>query len=124
MKYADTDFFLALMKKDDWLQEKATQIKEENEGKITTSIVTILECLIIGKKYGLDPETIVGSIFSMAKVTGITPSQAMKIAHNIKHENINVFDSFHAELARDKPIISSDQDYKELGLERIKLEEE
>ncbi|CAM3017672.1 hypothetical protein HASA104033_11955 [Halobacterium salinarum] len=34
MPYADTDFFIALVKDTDWLQERAATVATEHEGEI------------------------------------------------------------------------------------------
>ena len=47
MVYADTDFFLALMKESDWLQEAAKRILEEYSDEIWTSPVTLIELLLL-----------------------------------------------------------------------------
>jgi len=36
MIYADTDFFLALLKEADWLQRRAKRVYEKYKGQITT----------------------------------------------------------------------------------------
>lgn len=41
--YADTDFFLALLKDTDWLKEKAISLAKKYEGQITTSEATFIE---------------------------------------------------------------------------------
>jgi len=37
MIYADTDFFIALVKDDDWLQQRAATLAEEHEGDIASA---------------------------------------------------------------------------------------
>ncbi|WP_456398062.1 PIN domain-containing protein [Palaeococcus sp. (in: euryarchaeotes)] len=59
MIYADTDFFLALLKPDDWLKENARKILEKYRGDITTSDATFIELLLLAERYGLDPIKIV-----------------------------------------------------------------
>ncbi|MEZ0319946.1 MAG: PIN domain-containing protein [Pyrobaculum sp.] len=43
MIYADTDFFLALLKEGDRLHNKALEILEKYKGRITTSVITFVE---------------------------------------------------------------------------------
>ncbi len=122
MPYADTDFFLAIAKKEDWLKSGAEKIYNENKGKISTSIITVIELLLLCERKKLDPEAIVGSVFKIAAVDRLSITEAMQIAHNIKHENLNVFDAFRSVLAGNMEIISSDEIYGKLGQKRIKLE--
>ena len=121
MPYADTDFFIAIAKKEDWLKSGAEKLYNENKGKINTSIVTVLEMLLLAERKNMDPEAIVGSIFKIASVDRLSITEAMQIAHNMKHENTNVFDSFHSVLSGSREIISSDDIYDKLGHNRIKL---
>ncbi len=121
MPYADTDFFLAMAKKEDWLKSGAEKIYNENKGKIDTSIITLVELFLLSERKGLDPEVVAGSVFKVSNVERLSITEAMQIAHNIKHENVNVFDAFHSVLAGDKEIISSDDVYEKLGKDRIIL---
>ena len=121
MIYADTDLFLALIKSEDWLKKNAIDFVKKNKGDITTSVVTVVETLLICRRHGIDSEEIVGSIFEIAQVEGISSEEAMQVAHLIKNENVGVFDSFHAVLSRDMSIVSSDKVYDRIGKERIKL---
>ena len=122
MIYADTDLFLALVKSEDWLRKNAVEIVKKNKGDIVTSVVTVVESLLVCRRHGIDTEEMVGSIFGIAQVYGLSNEDAMQVAHLIKAENVGVFDSFHAVLSRDISIVSSDKVYDRLGKERIKLE--
>ncbi len=122
MIYADADFFMALAKKDDWLKTNAEKVCKQHQGSIETSIATVIEICLVCKREGLDIETFIGSLFSIANVEGMTIEEGMKAAHLIKNEKINVFDSFHAVLSREMPIVSSEHIYDKLGIQRIKLE--
>ena len=119
--YADTDFFIALLKDSDWLKEDSVAIFNKNKGNIVTSINAFTELMILSKTKGLDPILITGSLFDMVDVEGISRTDAMRVAHLIKHENVGTFDAFHAVLASDRPIISSGSIYDRLGLERVKI---
>ncbi|MDI6721803.1 MAG: pilus assembly protein [Candidatus Aenigmarchaeota archaeon] len=123
MIYAESDFFLAMIKGSDWLKRNAVQFEIRNKGNLITSVITVAEILLAGKKYNLDPEIIVSSIFEISKVEGMTAEEGMEAAHLIKNEGFGVFDAFHAVLSRDMPIVSSEQMYDKIGKERIKLEQ-
>ena len=56
MIYADTDFFLALLKDSDWLKQGAQHLAEQYKGKIWTSPPTLIELLLLAAEYHLDPE--------------------------------------------------------------------
>ncbi len=121
--YADTDFFLAIIKESDWLKSRAEKIYERNKGNISTSLATILELLIIAKREGLDPEITMEAVLEISSVDELSKDRIFAAAHLIKHKNFNVFDAFHAVLAGEKMIISSDSIYDKIGLSRLRLEE-
>jgi|SRR3989344_1870057 len=122
MPYADLDFFIALSKEKDHLKESATKINSSYKGDIVSSVITIAEALLIAKAKKLDPEILVGSIFKLSEVEGITIEEAMTAAHFVKEDLLNPFDSLHAVLSRNKEIISSDKRYGNLGFKTIVLE--
>lgn len=122
--YADTDFILAIAKKEDWLKTNARKIYNENKGDIETSIATVIEAALVANRKGItDFESLFGSIFEIANVEGVTKEECMEVAHLIQNEKLNIFDAFHAVLSRGKPIASSEHIYDKIGKQRIKLEE-
>jgi predicted nucleic acid-binding protein len=121
MVYADSDFFLALSKKEDWLKTGAKKIYDEYKGHIETSVLTLAELFLVAKRQEMDTEILVGSVFQMADVKNITVEQAMEVAHHIKKNNFSVFDAFNIVFAEDQPIISSDKKYEKIGVRVIQL---
>ncbi len=119
MIYADTDFFLALLKPRDWLKKKAEEILRTYSGKITTSLVTFIELMLLAKRYDLDPVRVTASVMA---ICGIEDERLLKAALYIRDYGLGVFDAFHAAHAGDR-IISSDKVYERIGISRIKLEE-
>lgn len=119
MIYADTDFFLALLKPKDWLKERAKKIKEEYEGKITTSVVTFIELMLLCKRYNLDPIRVTADVMA---ICNLDDERLLKAAIYIKDYGVNVFDAFHAAYCSGT-IISSDSVFDKLGIKRIRLEE-
>lgn len=119
--YADTDFFLALLKPTDWLKNYAGEILRKYRGEIWTSEVAFIELLLLAKRYGLDPVRLVSSVIAICKVKGVDENVLFLASHYIK-KGFNVFDAFHASHAMGDKIISSDDVYDKIGMERIKLE--
>ncbi len=66
MPYADTDFFLALLKENGWLGKKAEKVLNDYKGGIWTSQWTLVELLLLSKKYGMNPEIVVVSAKEIA----------------------------------------------------------
>jgi predicted nucleic acid-binding protein len=122
MVYADTDFFLAIMKKDDWLKSNARKIYKEYKKELWTSFVTIVELMLLCQRYNLDPEKVTLALYSMCNIVGIEKQKALLAAYNMKHNKLNVFDAFHVTFSANNTIISSDKKFDEIGIKRIKLE--
>lgn len=120
MPYADSDFFVALLKKDDWLSKNALSLLKKYAGEIWTSQWTVVEILLIAKEYALDPETIVLSISQLARVEG-SLQLLLLAAHYMKEYGFATFDALHAASCFNDKIISSDAVYDRIGMERIKL---
>jgi predicted nucleic acid-binding protein len=114
--YADTDFFLALLKPTDWLRKKAKKILEENKGNITTSEATFIELMLLAKKYNLEYIRIATNVMIICRIEEQT---YLKAAMYIT-DGVGIFDAFHAAHCKEE-IISSDSVYDKLGLKRIKL---
>ncbi len=118
--YADTDFFLALLKGSDWLKANALRLLNKYRNDIYTSEVTYVELMLLSQKYHLDSVSVVADVMAITKTNNTT---YLKAAHFIKENKVNVFDAFHAAHVEDS-IISSDSVYDKLGIKRIKLEEQ
>lgn len=122
MIYADTDFFLAIIKKEDWLKSGAKKVFEENRGKIVTSVLTIVEIALVAQRENLDVENAISGVFGLSQVEGISIEEGMQAAHYIKNEKLGVFDAFHAVLSKNRLIASSKHIYGKIGKQTIKLE--
>ena len=120
--FADTDFILALVKDTDWLKENAVNILKENKGKIKTSISVMIEVALMCKKFKVNTMNTFAHIFEIINVDDETYSVCMRAALYIEKYNLNVFDAFHAASCKDEKIISSDDVYESVGIERVRLE--
>jgi len=119
MTYADTDFFLALLKPTDWLKKNARRILEEENGRIYTSETTYIELMLLAKRYGLDPVRITIDVMAICNEKNADYQAAAELIA----QDVGVFDAFHAVHSNGK-IISSDTVYKKLGLEQIDLSDD
>ena len=118
MVYADTDFFLALLKPNDWLKDNAKRIYERYRGDITTSETTFIELLLLARRFNLDPVRITAAVMA---ITGIEDDLYLRAAYYMKEHNLNPFDAFQAAHCGGT-IISSDKAFDRVGIKRIKLE--
>jgi len=118
--YADLDFWLALLKDDDWLSDRAEHLLEEHEGKLEVSLATFIELLLVEERYTFDRERAVTAILELATYSG-DPDDVYQASEHID-EGLNTFDGFHAALSGGR-IVSSDGAYDDIGSpERIRLE--
>lgn len=120
--FADTDFILALVKDTDWLKENAIKILNDNKSKIKTSISVMIEVALICKKFKLNTMNTFAHVFEIINVDEETYSVCMRASLYIEKYNLNVFDAFHAAFCGENKIISSDDVYESVGIERVKLE--
>lgn len=119
MVYADTDFFLALLKPTDWLKEKATNLYLKYKGDIQTSLITFLEIMIIAKRFNLPPIQTTAALLKITEYDDPIPLTAAKYIE----DGVGVFDAFHAAQCGGK-ILSSDHVFEKLGIERIAIEKQ
>ena len=117
--YADTDFWLALLKADDWLAEQAEARLEEHRGELEVSLATFIELFLIEDRFAFDRETATLAILELAE-TDVDPDIVFQASAYIE-DGLNTFDAFHAALAGDA-LISSDRAFETIELERVPLE--
>ena len=118
--YADLDFWLALLKNDDWLAERAESLLDEHEDDLEVSLATFIELFLVEERFAFDRERAVTAILELASYEG-DPDLVYQASESID-DGLNTFDAFHAALSGGS-IISSDRAYDELGgVNRIRLE--
>lgn len=117
--YADTDFWIALFKDDDWLGDRARAILEEHDGDLRVSIVTFVELFLVEERFAFDRERAITSILELADFEG--SEDVLYQASAYVDEGLDTFDAFHAAIAGET-IVSSDGDYEDLPVERRPLE--
>ena len=122
MTYADTDFFLALIKPTDWLKSPAKRLFEQYRDGLWTSVVTVIEMLLLSERMQLDPERIVMDVTEIAEVRGVDRTKLLLAAHFMRENKMHTFDALHAAFAQGDEILSSDRVYDRIGLKRIPLE--
>ena len=122
MIYADTDFFIALVKDDDWLQERAAEIALENEGEIYTSRATLLELLVISDRFEFDRMEALTYALEIATVPE-DEDVLFQAADYMEHDGLTAFDAYHVAYADEDPIVSSDKSIDDVTTDRIAIEE-
>lgn len=118
--YADTDFWLALLKDDDWLAERAMERLEEHRNDLEVSLATFLELFLIEDRYQFDRELATMAILQLAE-SSADPAVVFQASAYID-DGLTPFDAFHAAIAGER-ILSSDQSFEAVDLERVPLEQ-
>ncbi|MFC7082353.1 type II toxin-antitoxin system VapC family toxin [Halorussus caseinilyticus] len=119
--YADTDFWVALLKGDDWLTERAEELYAEHGDDLDVSLTTFVELFLIEEQFSFDREKAAISILEMTDAD-IEEAVVFQASEYID-DGLNVFDAFHAALAGDT-ILSSDKAFDGIGIERVQLDPE
>lgn len=117
--YADTDFFVALVKEDDWLQENARKLYEEYGSELETGLPTFIELCFLSREYDWEIEKVVTNVLQMAEID--FEEKIVYQAIEYMDQGLNVLDAFQAAKSGSQ-IISSDKEFDSIDLERVKLE--
>lgn len=122
--YVETDFLLALIKEDDWLQERAETVLENRD--VVTSAVAYLEVLIVLREYQFDFRSLFGNLLGVVPVESDKEREIVLKAAAHVEDGMTPFDAYHAAMAdtRGLPIAGSDKRYDEIDVRRIQLEPE
>lgn len=120
MPYADTDFFIALMKTNDHLNKSALELYYRYKDEIYTSLAVVIEILLITKRFNISASEAIDHILKIAKFKDVEISAILLATIYIEEQKLSIFDAFHAALC-DGEIISSDHIYDRIGINRIKL---
>ena len=119
--YADTDFFLAILKNSDWLKEKAKQVYEENKENLFVSPFTIVEIMIICKRETLAMKETLIQISRIAKLEHLSWDVFFKSCDFVE-KGATIFDSLlMAMCSEHDQIISSDNIYEKFGFNVVDL---
>lgn len=119
--YADTDFWVAMLKDDDWLADQAVKVLEEYRDDLEVSLATFVELFLIEERYSFDRERAVTSVLELA--TYDADEDVLYQASAYVDDGLNTFDAFHAALA-DGEIVSSDRAFDKIDVRRVELEPE
>lgn len=126
--YADSDFFFALLKKEDWLKKRAETLFHSKQKEIWTSVATMIELLYKGSMTKLNITEAFFSLQNLVPIVPLTREHLITAAQlRTLQPNLGVMDGIHAAVAQsigEKSIISSDKIFEQLGFDRISLEKE
>ncbi|MGD9275743.1 MAG: PIN domain-containing protein [Candidatus Pacearchaeota archaeon] len=118
--YADTDFFLALMKDSDWLKKKAIKVYNERKDNIWVSPFTIAEVMIICKREDIPLKETILQISRISKLENFSWNDFFRACDYVE-KGATIFDSLLMAIVKDNKIISSDRVYEKFGFKIISL---
>ena len=125
MIYADTDFFLALLKESDWLKEPAERLLHQYAARICVSPAVLIELMLLARRDKVDPERMVEDVLDLATLKGGNPAVFLDAAKHMNEHNAGALDSLHAAFCGPgDELISSDKVFDLLGVKRIALEQQ
>lgn len=124
----ETDFLVALVKNDDWLRDDAVDALDRHDD-IHTSILSYAELLVVFYddrvgEYEIDPPRVLSNLLELVPIVPRSHENAVLAATEfIDEHGLSPFDALHAGLAttRDERVLSTEQDYDEVGVPRIPL---
>jgi predicted nucleic acid-binding protein len=127
--YVETDFLIALIKEDDWLQNAALRALEEHDD-IHTSILAYAEVLVLfydreQAAFDIDAPRAITNLLELVPLRPEAHEEAVLAAATYLDEfSMTPFDALHAGMATVEGggVLSSEQDYDEAGLDRTPLD--
>jgi predicted nucleic acid-binding protein len=127
--YVETDFLTALVKNEDWLRESALEALEEHDD-IHTSILAYAEVLVLfydreQSAYDIDAPRAIANLLELVPIRPKEHEDAVLAAAAFLEEyQLTPFDALHAGViaTSGEEVLSSEQDYDTVGLDRIPLE--
>lgn len=120
--YVESDFLIALVKDSDWLQAEAENALADHD--VETSAFAYLEILLARERYEFDYVPLIANLLELVPVRDDEERQIVLKAANYYADGMTPFDAFHAATAetRERAVLSSEQDYDEISVERLLLE--
>ncbi len=104
--YVETDFILALLKDEDWLQESAEEVYN-NEDDLWTSRYTLVEIMVVSYREGWNSTRMVSNAAKLVEVEGDV--EDIKAASTlVEEEGFTPFDSLHLVKSGESKMVSSD----------------
>lgn len=127
--YVETDFLIALVKNEDWLRDSALDALEKRDD-IHTSILAYAEVLVLfydheQAEYDIDAPRAIANLLELVPITPTEHEDAVLAAAAFLEEyRLTPFDALHAGVVAttDDGVLSSEQDYDLVGLDRTPLE--
>lgn len=119
--YVETDFLLALIRDDDWLQARAEAIYETHEEALWTHRDTLVELMLVAYREGWNVERVVVNAKALVAVRGAV-EPVLAAASHVEDNDVTPLDALQLVHAGGDPIVSSDATYDGLA-DRVPLDD-
>lgn len=119
-KYADSDFFLALMKDSDWLKQKALKIYNKSKGNIWVSPFTVAEIMIVCKREDIPLRKVIIQISRIAILDSVSWEIFFRACDYIE-QGSTIFDSLLMGFCGKNKVISPDNVFEKFGFDVVSL---
>lgn len=118
--YVESDFFLALIKEDDWLGESAEAFYDAHESSLWTHRDTLIELMMVAYREGWNVERVLVNAKALVSIRGHV-GPILAAASHVEENDFTPFDALHLVHAGNGPIVSTDDSYDGFA-ERVSLE--
>lgn len=108
--YAETGFFLALIKDEDWLGEAAEAVYRDHQDDLWTSRFTLVELMLVAYREDRDAERVVANAANLVEVRGDVDT-VVTAATYVEDHDFTPFDAIHLVESDGDTIVSSDETY-------------
>ena len=105
MIFADTDFFLALMKESDWLKEPAEKLLRQDSGQIRILPTVLIEILLLARREMLDPERLLSDVLQIGVLDGYDPHMNLVLKNVEETYENNVVRKMESTIVRGDNVI-------------------
>jgi len=109
--YVETDFLLALVKDEDWLDSAAETVYREHRDDLWTSQFTLVELLLVAYREDRDAERVVTNAANLVEVRGGVDT-VVAAATYVEDHGFTPFDALHLVESEGDTIVSSDDAYE------------
>lgn len=127
--YVEADLLVALVKDDDWLGEPAVRALDAYD--VHTSILAYAEVLVVfydrdDATYDVDAPRAITNLLELVPIEPASHEEAvLAAAAFIEEYDLTPFDALHAGVVATsgERVLSTEEDYDAVGLDRVALEE-
>ena len=112
--YVESDFLLALIKDEDWLEDAAETVYRKYQDKLWTSQLTLVELLVVSYREGRDTERVITNAANLVEVRGDADTVITATTY-IEDYGFTPFDALHLVESGEDKIVSSDTAYDDFS---------